>query len=345
MPKLNRALVHELATGRYLSERAPVLIVGPCGTDRSHRDARAEGAPKWLLAPGQPTRETNYQRYTDQSADLCISCHGGRQNIQLRNHIQRRTRGLRGRWVRWGSVAFGKKPRRRTIGSGLCQISVEKISTESGLGCTKSTAIPVRYAGRQAAAAGAALLSAVLASSIAEASPATCNMRLTVELTPDVPEPLNSGFLSSLLSNQVNYRLTLLGQQPGSVIVAELAGPGPEYRCRNVIEAMRRDGRVLSIHLDQDTAMRAVGLPRGGLDLRPPDLRTLDIAAAPQIGTSPDSDDAVAVTIAAAPLVLEEKSDAQPPLGGFASLRWAARHPTQAWRVFLPMQLDGDDLG
>ena len=244
-----------------------------------------------------------------------------------------------------GQSRLARTPRRRTTGSGLCQISVEKISTESGLGCTKSTAIPVRYAGRQAAAAGAALLSAVLASSIAEASPATCNMRLTVELTPDVPEPLNSGFLSSLLSNQVNYRLTLLGQQPGSVIVAELAGPGPEYRCRNVIEAMRRDGRVLSIHLDQDTAMRAVGLPRGGLDLRPPDLRTLDIAAAPQIGTSPDSDDAVAVTIAAAPLVLEEKSDAQPPLGGFASLRWAARHPTQAWRVFLPMQLDGDDLG
>lgn len=36
LPKLNRALVHELATGRYLGERAPVLIVGPCGTGKSH---------------------------------------------------------------------------------------------------------------------------------------------------------------------------------------------------------------------------------------------------------------------------------------------------------------------
>lgn len=36
LPKLNRTLVHELATGRYLSERAPVLIVGPCGTGKSH---------------------------------------------------------------------------------------------------------------------------------------------------------------------------------------------------------------------------------------------------------------------------------------------------------------------
>jgi hypothetical protein len=144
-----------------------------------------------------------------------------------------------------------KKPRRRTVGSSLCQISVEKPSIKSGLGRTKSIAIPVRYAGRKVAVVGAALLAVALAS-IAAASPPTCHIRLTVELTPDVPEPLDSGFLSSLLSNQVTYRLTLLGQQ-----VAELAGPGPEYRCRNVIEAMRKDGRVLSIRLGQDTAMRA----------------------------------------------------------------------------------------
>ena len=36
LPQLNRALVHDLATGRYLHERAPVLIVGPCGTGKSH---------------------------------------------------------------------------------------------------------------------------------------------------------------------------------------------------------------------------------------------------------------------------------------------------------------------
>jgi DNA replication protein DnaC len=36
LPQLNRALVHDLATGRYIAERAPVLIVGPCGTGKSH---------------------------------------------------------------------------------------------------------------------------------------------------------------------------------------------------------------------------------------------------------------------------------------------------------------------
>jgi DNA replication protein DnaC len=30
LPQLNRAQVHDLATGRYLDEHAPVLIVGPC---------------------------------------------------------------------------------------------------------------------------------------------------------------------------------------------------------------------------------------------------------------------------------------------------------------------------
>jgi DNA replication protein DnaC len=35
-PNVNRALVHDLATSRYLAERAPLLIVGPCGTGKSH---------------------------------------------------------------------------------------------------------------------------------------------------------------------------------------------------------------------------------------------------------------------------------------------------------------------
>ncbi len=37
LPSTNRAPVHDLATGRYIDERAPVLIVGPCGTGESHR--------------------------------------------------------------------------------------------------------------------------------------------------------------------------------------------------------------------------------------------------------------------------------------------------------------------
>ena len=36
LPNLSRPLIHDLATGRYLLEKAPVLIVGPCGTGKSH---------------------------------------------------------------------------------------------------------------------------------------------------------------------------------------------------------------------------------------------------------------------------------------------------------------------
>ena len=36
LPKLNRQLVHELASGRYLHEKAPVLVVGPSGIGKSH---------------------------------------------------------------------------------------------------------------------------------------------------------------------------------------------------------------------------------------------------------------------------------------------------------------------
>jgi hypothetical protein len=189
---------------------------------------------------------------------------------------------------------------------------------------------------RKVAVVSAAVLAAVMAGYAAAASPAVCNMRLAIELTPDVPDPLDSGFLSSLLNNKVSYRLTLLSQQPGSVIVTELVGPGPEYRCRKVVETMRRDARVLSVHLDQYSA------PPRTLDLRPPDLRGLDVADRGQLGTSSDFDDGEAVTIAAAPLALEATPEAQPSPGGIAALYWAARHPAQAWRIFLPIQLDAD---
>ena len=76
--------------------------------------------------------------------------------------------------------------------------------------------------------------------------------------------------------------------------------------------------------------------PRRTLDLRPPDLRSLHVQDLRQVVTSADSDEPEAVTIAAAPLLLEEEPDTHLSVAGIASLYWAARHPTQAWRVFLP---------
>ena len=93
------------------------------------------------------------------------------------------------------------------------------------------------------------------------------------------------------------------------------------------------------------TAIRAIATvpPRRTLDLRPPDLRSLHVQNLQQVVTSADSDEAEAVTITAAPLLLEEEPDTHLSVAGIASLYWAARYPTQAWRVFLPVQLDGYD--
>jgi hypothetical protein len=99
---------------------------------------------------------------------------------------------------------------------------------------------------------GAAVLVSVLVSNTASAEvPAPCDVRLTVELTPDVSSPTDVGFLGSLLSNQVDYVLSLRRERSDSLLVLELTGPGPEYRCQNAIEAIRRDGHVLSVHVSK----------------------------------------------------------------------------------------------
>jgi hypothetical protein len=96
-----------------------------------------------------------------------------------------------------------------------------------------------------------ALASVLIAGTAYAAPPAQCYVRVTVELTPDVPNPTDSGFLGSLLSNQVDYRLSLRRERSDSLLVLELTGPGPDDRCWNAIEAIRRDGRVLSVHVNK----------------------------------------------------------------------------------------------
>ena len=81
----------------------------------------------------------------------------------------------------------------------------------------------------------AALLiaAAALASGLADpAAAAVCDRRLTVELTPDVPDPRDTGFLSSLLSNEVDYHLVFRGWTDDTNIVIIHRSPrkNPEKR-------------------------------------------------------------------------------------------------------------------
>jgi hypothetical protein len=95
---------------------------------------------------------------------------------------------------------------------------------------------------------GAALLVVVFsAGDSAAAPPAPCDKYLTVELTPDVPNPRDLAFLSSLLTVP-GYQL-VWRQQNDTTVELELTGPGPEDQCRAVIAAMRKDGRIQSIRV------------------------------------------------------------------------------------------------
>jgi hypothetical protein len=96
-------------------------------------------------------------------------------------------------------------------------------------------------------------LGALVGGNIAAADPAPCDVRLSIELTPDVPNPRDDEFISSLLDNEVDYQLTLRREVSDSDIVLELTGPGPAYRCQQVVDVIRRDSRVLSVHVRQET--------------------------------------------------------------------------------------------
>ncbi len=173
---------------------------------------------------------------------------------------------------------------------------------------------------------GLALISGVLLAAVlvlgatsgpATAAPTACDLRLGVELTPDIPDPSDLGFLSSLLSNHPGFRLTLRREDSDSDLVLELSGPGPESGCWNVIETMRRDARVLSVHVEREQA---------------------HATAAPTAGTSPISDDAPSVSIVTAPPWQPEVASSHLSLAGLGSLYWGAVHPAEAWKVLAPLQ-------
>ena len=92
---------------------------------------------------------------------------------------------------------------------------------------------------------------AVLAMAAVEsrADEPTCDVRLAVRLTPDVPDPRSSSFLSSLVGDPA-YRLIWRGHRDDQMTEElELMGPGPDYRCHSIVDSMRKDARVQSIRI------------------------------------------------------------------------------------------------
>ena len=100
---------------------------------------------------------------------------------------------------------------------------------------------------------GPALLCAIavlgMAAATSRAAGPTCDLKLAVQLTPDVPDPRASSFLSSLVGDP-GYQLIWRGHRDDQMTEElELMGPGPDYRCQAVVDAMRKDARVQSIRI------------------------------------------------------------------------------------------------
>lgn len=81
-------------------------------------------------------------------------------------------------------------------------------------------------------------------------APPMCSMRLSVEVTPDVPDPGDAGFISSLLGNHSGYQLFLLRRVDDTHVDLQLQGPGPVERCQEVVDSMSNDGRVASVQVN-----------------------------------------------------------------------------------------------
>jgi hypothetical protein len=136
------------------------------------------------------------------------------------------------------------------------------------------------------------------------AAPAACEMRLAVAVTAAVPNASDLQFLSSLVSDYPNYRLTVRQQEGDSLIVVDLSGPGSAEQCRNVIDAIRKDGRVASVRVEaEDTEV-------------------------------------VSMTV---PVAKKKQSKVHISCRGIGSVFWAARNPAQAWRVLAPIQPGQED--
>ena len=99
----------------------------------------------------------------------------------------------------------------------------------------------------------AAGIPAHAAPALPAAPPVRCDMRLRVELTPDVTNPSDAGTLSSLLRDHPGYRLSLRRQDldNASVIMVDLTGSGPDVGCQAVVEAMRKDARIFTVDVQR----------------------------------------------------------------------------------------------
>jgi hypothetical protein len=81
--------------------------------------------------------------------------------------------------------------------------------------------------------------------------PAACTLRFVATLSPDVPNPRDSSFVSSLLGDHGGYALYLEHVIDDTHLDMLLVGPGPRRNCRQVLDSIGKDSRIQSVNVTQ----------------------------------------------------------------------------------------------
>ncbi|HEV7441902.1 MAG TPA: hypothetical protein VGO18_04860 [Steroidobacteraceae bacterium] len=81
------------------------------------------------------------------------------------------------------------------------------------------------------------------------AIPDRCHARLSLTLTPDVPNPRDPSFLSALSANPL-YTITWV-EGSDSTAVVDLTGPATDYHCTEEIKRLSRDAHILDLKVLQ----------------------------------------------------------------------------------------------
>jgi hypothetical protein len=81
------------------------------------------------------------------------------------------------------------------------------------------------------------------------AVPDRCHARLSLKLTPDIPNPRDPTFLSTLTANPL-YQITWV-EGDDTTAVVDLTGPATDFHCEDEIRRLGRDAHIMDLKVLQ----------------------------------------------------------------------------------------------
>jgi hypothetical protein len=103
------------------------------------------------------------------------------------------------------------------------------------------------------------------------------------------------------------------------------------------VPAYAADLPVMASRVAAVNVSATFSVPRARLDLRVPELRRVMSSRQLLAEMGASSEDVESIQVVAAPALVPMSLDAEAPLGIIDSLHWSVDHPTQAWRILLPV--------